>query len=163
MPDMEYYENLAGPFLALDVGEARVGGAVSDPGGLIARPRATVSRIPRKECLDRLETLLRETGATAAVLGLPLLESGAEGGQAARARAFARSLARRIPGLRITFSDERYTTAGAREHIRGAGRGAARRRDAAGRSSRDDLAAALLLQEWLDERARRRQRDAPRS
>ena len=166
--DADLFPDLRGPFLALDVGEARIGVAVSDPEALLARPLDTVQRIPRKECLDRFEALCRETGAQAFVVGLPLLESGEEGEQAERTRAFIRSLARRIPRLPVTWWDERYTTSDAKEFLVNRGErtdgGAGRRGHAASprdrigkrpRSRRDEIAATLLLQEWLDERRRR--------
>ncbi len=153
---------VAGPFLGLDVGDARVGVAVSDALGMIARPLATVERIPRKACLDRFESLIRETGTAGAVVGLPLLEGGGEGSQAENTRAFIRSLQRRLPGLRITWWDERFTTSQAaqlREELgeRPERGGSSKQRAASSsRSRRDELAAAFILQEWLDERARRR-------
>lgn len=163
-----FFLSCPGPFLGLDVGDARIGVSVSDPTALIARPLDTIQRTPRKGCLDRLEALVRETGATGLVVGLPLLESGVEGEQAEKTRAFLRSANRRIPSLPVTWWDERYTTGGAKDLMAGKkerdtprGKGPKRSGarggpdDSSGRSRRDELAATLLLQEWLDERRRR--------
>ena len=149
----ELLRDLKGPYLGLDVGDVRIGVAVSDPEAVIARPLDTVHRTPKKACLDRLESIVRETGAAGAVVGLPLLESGKEGEQAERTRAFMRSLARRIPNLQYTFWDERFTSrdADAFQHDRGEHRKRKRKNEG---SRRDELAAAMILQEWLDERSR---------
>ncbi len=153
--DEDLLLELRGPFLSLDVGDARIGVAVSDSEGLLARPLDTVQRLPRKECLDHLEALLRDAGAQAVVVGLPLLESGVEGDQAGRTRAFVRSLARRIPRLPVTWWDERYTSSEADEFISARERAARRPARRGARSRRDELAATIILQEWLDERRRR--------
>jgi len=155
-PPEALFLSLSGPFLGLDVGDARIGVAASDPTSLIARPLATVSRIPRKACLDRLESLLRDTEASGVVVGLPLLERGEAGEQAEKTRAFIRSLTRRIPRLPVAWWDERYTTDEARQHLedRGERTWKAGQTPEEGRSRRDELAATFLLQQWLDERRR---------
>ncbi len=167
---LEFFEDVKGPFLGLDVGDVRIGVAVSDPEAALARPLATVRREPLRECLIELERLMRETDAAGAVAGLPLLESGEEGDQARRTREFVRSLVGRVQGLRVAWWDERYTSKEADDLRRELGEGrdeADRREDRRGRatrdrtnarSRRDELAAALLLQEWLDERRRRSRR-----
>lgn len=170
--DDPFLLSLDGPFLGLDVGDVRIGVAASDPTALIARPLDTVQRIPKTECLNRMETLLRETGAAGLVVGLPLLENGEPGEQAEKTRAFLRSLARRLPKIRVAWWDERFSTGDARNLLDGKGEthggppgrghGASRGlgEDASRRSRRDEIAATLLLQEWLD--ARRRTTAAPR-
>lgn len=152
---MEYCLDVPGPFLGLDVGNVRIGIAVSDALALLARPLATLERRPHAECLDALCRILDETGARGLVVGLPRLEGGEEGEQARRTRAFIAQLRPRLAQRPVIWWDERYTTAEAREHPAVGRRGQKRRGGGDPRhSSRDEIAASILLQEWLDERRR---------
>ena len=128
--------------LALDVGDARVGVAMSES-GVLATPLPAISRRGKTACLDALQRLVEQHGVARVIIGLPLLESGVEGEQAAKTRAFARSLARRLPAIEILFADERHTTGHAREILG--------RRAAPGTT--DSVAAALLLQDHLNHAA----------
>jgi len=130
--------------LALDVGDARIGLAVSES-GIIATPMEALDRkrLGRKGTLDALEAHVTRLRIGAVVIGLPLLEGGAEGEQAEKTRAFGRSLARRVPHLKILFRDERYTSSEARE-ILGPGPLPPGRVDS--------VAAAILLKEFLETR-----------
>jgi len=78
------------------------------------------------------------------VVGLPLNMNGSEGEQAAKVRAFARKLAART-GLEVEFLDERLTTVEADRVLSQAGLSERHRRRV-----RDELAAVLILQAWLD-------------
>lgn len=132
-------------FLALDVGDVRIGVALSRS-GVIAEPFDTITRLGRKQTLDALEAIISAHAVGVCVVGLPMLESGVEGEQAEKTRAFARSLARRLPALGIAFHDERHSSGHAREII--------------GKKTRekgaiDRVAAAVILQEWLDSPARK--------
>lgn len=153
---LEYCLDVPGPFLGLDVGNVRIGIAVSDALALLARPLATLERRPHAECLDALCRILDETGARGLVVGLPRLEGGEEGEQARRTRAFITQLRPRLAQRPVIWWDERYTTAEAREHPAVGRRGQKRRGGghAPQHSSRDEIAASILLQEWLDERRR---------
>lgn len=130
-------------YLGLDVGDVRIGVALSRS-GVICEPLTTIERRGRSQTLDALDALVREHGITVMVLGLPLLEGGTEGEQAEKTRAFARSLARRFPQVRIVFEDERHSSADARDH---AGR---RVRPDGPKGLVDRLAAAFILQKYLD-------------
>jgi putative Holliday junction resolvase len=129
--------------LALDVGDVRIGVALSES-GIIASPQEAIARkrLGRKGTLDAVQELVTRHRVGTILLGLPLLEGGAEGEQAEKTRAFGRSLARRIPEVEIVYRDERYTTAEARDML---GPGP----HAPGRV--DSIAAALLLKEYLDQ------------
>ncbi|MCC5876948.1 MAG: Holliday junction resolvase RuvX [Candidatus Sumerlaeia bacterium] len=131
-------------YLGLDVGDARIGVAISRS-GVISDTRETIHRVGRKQTLNAIEKVVVEEGVTVAVLGLPLLEGGTEGEQAEKTRAFARSLQRRLPHLKICFQDERHSSNHAREIIGGR---------VGGKGRVDQVAAAVILQEWLDSPAR---------
>ena len=136
----------AAPFaaiLALDVGDVRIGVAVSES-GVIATPLDAIDRkrLGRSGTLDALDALTARYRAARIIVGRPLLEGGAEGEQADKTRAFARSLSRRLPQVQIIFRDERYTTSEARE-VLGPGP------HPPGRV--DSIAAALLLEEFLNQ------------
>ncbi len=128
-----------GRVLALDHGEARCGCAISDPSGTLATPLTAVERPDTRKGLARVARLVEEREAERVVVGLPLTMAGEEGHQAARARAFADALARRVR-VPVELHDERLTT-----------RLAARTPGAADEDSR---AAAHLLEGYLAQRAR---------
>lgn len=133
--------------IGIDLGDARIGLAISDPLATIAQPLETLECVGPRRDLQRVAERVRETGAEVVVLGLPLLLSGEEGEQAGKVREFARGLEARLPGVRIEFQDERLTTAQAERTMISSG--VSRRR----RKSRvDPVAAALILQGYLDAR-----------
>ena len=127
--------------LALDFGSARCGVAVSDPTGTLATPLDPVLRADTRRGLDRLATIVRETGAARVVVGLPIGLSGADTAQTAETRAFAERLEARLGGVPVELYDERFTTL------------IAARGGAGARSSEDSLAAAVLLDDWLAARS----------
>ena len=124
--------------LALDYGSARCGVAVSDPTGVLATPLEPILRPATRKGMDRLAYVVRSTGASRVVVGLPLSLSGDDTAQTAETRAFAERLSERLGGrVPVELYDERFTT-----------RIAARSgRDA--RTSEDSRAAAVLLEDWL--------------
>jgi putative Holliday junction resolvase len=130
--------------MGLDVGEARIGVALSDEGGSIAAPLTTVRRGPTD--LADLRALLDRWEVDALIVGLPTGMSGREGPQAATTRAFAADLAAAIgPAPPLRFWDERLTTAIADRVL------TERKADRAQRKAeRDAIAAAVILQGWLD-------------
>jgi putative Holliday junction resolvase len=136
-----------GRLLGVDTGDERTGLAVCDEQGRIAVPLAIIER--RGRTLDRVadEVAARAGEAEVAgiVVGLPLNMDGTEGEQARKARAFARRLAART-GLPLAFSDERLSSFSVEQAL--ASRGERRRRPHA-----DDLAAAAILQAYLDRAA----------
>jgi len=129
--------------LALDYGSARCGVAVSDPTGTLATPLDAVTQANTRRGLDRLATVVRETGAERVVVGLPLSLSGGDSAQTQEARAFAARLAARLgEGVPVELYDERFTTRIAQ-------------RSGGGRASEDSRAAAVLLEDWLAARSAR--------
>jgi len=125
--------------LSLDVGDARIGVAISRS-AIIAEPLCTLERTSRKQTLDEIEEIVRREKVTEMVIGLPTREDGTSGDRVAKTEAFARSLKRRIPGLLWHFQDERYSTVEAAE-IRPDARGV--------RGALDRLAAAVILRDFL--------------
>jgi len=112
-------------YLALDVGDRRIGVAVGDEGGGIARPLRTLRRRGVDADVKAIGELARREEATALLIGLPLTLRGEEGPQAARVRRFAEAC-RRL-GLPVDLHDERFTTSqavidGARDDDAGAAR-----------------------------------------
>ena len=134
--------------LGVDPGDARIGVARRDPSGMLATP---VETVPRGEGdLARLAAIAEEEGAVEVVVGLPRSLSGGEGPAAAKARAFAADLARRLDPLPVRLCDERLTTVTAEGMLRDRGRKGAKRRAVV-----DQAAAVVILQQALDtERSR---------
>jgi putative Holliday junction resolvase len=130
--------------MGLDVGERRVGVAVSDELGAIATPLATVERGPRD--VTEISDLVREWSVSRLVVGLPTGLSGREGPQAALVRSFAVTLEEALPPtVELVFWDERLTTAIAERSLIAAGTRRQRRKEQI-----DAVAAAVLLQSYLD-------------
>ena len=139
--------------LGLDVGERRIGIAKGDPTGLLASPLTTVIRTSDKEAVAAIAALAAEHAAEWLVVGVPLGSEGQHTEQSQRVAAFGRKL-RAVPGTRVVFWDERFTTETAEESLRAVGprrRGApsAQRREA-DRRRLDAAAAAVILQDYLD-------------
>ena len=134
-------------YLALDVGDERIGIAISDPNALLARPLETVLRRPGPSSFLRIAQIIEEKDVEAVVVGLPLLPKGTEGKQVLSTRAYVRGLKRHI-GTPIVYQDERSSTLRAKE-IMIQNRTGRRRR----RRLNDAVAAAVILQEYLDDRS----------
>jgi putative Holliday junction resolvase len=138
---------LRGTAIGLDVGSVRVGLAATDPTGTIASPVATLQRRDAAAMWRRVCDEASSRGATRIVVGLPRLLSGAEGDSALQARAFATEASRRT-GLAVELFDERLTTVQAERALIAGGMRRERRRQVI-----DAVAAALMLQGWLDSRS----------
>ena len=141
----------SGRLLGVDWGERRIGLALSDESQILAQPLATVTRRPGKRPpMAALLAHLAGHGVVGVVVGLPLDGEGREGNAALQARALATALGRR-GGVPADLWDERMTTARALRTVRELG-GTTRGRKA----DVDQLAAAVLLQHYLDARRHRR-------
>ena len=139
-----------GRLLAVDWGEIRIGLALSDETQTLATPLDTlVRRRGKRFPMSRFLELVVEHEPTGVVVGLPLTGEGAEEESAASARELALGLADRS-GLPVELWDERMSTARALAAIREQG-GSTRGR----KSDVDSLAAAVLLQHFLDARRAR--------
>jgi putative Holliday junction resolvase len=131
--------------LGLDVGDRRIGVAVSDELGLTAQPVLTLVRKNRRQDLSSLARLVRKYGCTQVVVGNPLYMSGDVSPQALKAQAVAEDV-RLQTGVTVTLWDERLSTTEAHRHLDAAGRMGDRR------SVIDQVAAVLILQSFLDSR-----------
>jgi len=128
----------------VDPGTKRVGLAVSDPSGTIAQALATIPAEPRLTLVARLAGIARDQEATAIVVGLPRRMDGSNGPEAKAARELASEL-RQASRLTVELADERLTTAAAEKSLVAGGVRREKRR-----ASIDRVAAALLLQTYLD-------------
>lgn len=132
--------------LGVDVGEARVGVAVCDPDGMLATP---VESVPRDRGgggdLHRIARLATEYAVIEVVVGLPRSLSGKESAAAAKAREYARALARRVRPIDVRLVDERLSTVAAHRSLRAAGRATRTHRAVI-----DQQAAVHILQAALD-------------
>ena len=133
--------------LGLDLGSKRIGVAVSDRSGTLASPLTVLARTgSRRADHDRIAALVREEEAAIVVVGMPRSLSGAAGPAARAATAEIEALAS-VVGVPVETTDERFTTVTANRALAEAGvRGAARRQVV------DKVAAAVILQAWLDAR-----------
>ena len=133
--------------LGVDLGDARIGLAVSDPLGVIAQPLETLPCVGPTKDVQRVAARARELEVGVIVVGLPLLMSGEDGTRSLAAREFAQQLERRVGGIRVELQDERLTTVQAERTM--VADGVRRRRR---RATVDPIAAALILQGYLDSR-----------
>jgi putative pre-16S rRNA nuclease len=132
---------------ALDVGDARIGVAVSDDFGVSVRGVGVVARKGGVHDLAAVSRVLSRHEVSRIVIGLPLNMDGTEGRQASRVRAFGARLGHHL-GIPIDFWDERLTTFEAEERLRSLGVKARRRRELV-----DQVAAEVILRAYLDHHA----------
>jgi putative Holliday junction resolvase len=121
-----------------------VGLALSDPEATIAQPLTALPAEPLESLPERLAESARRYEAAELVVGLPRRLDGSLGPEAAAAKVLAERL-RRLSGLRVTLVDERLTSAAAERALLATGTKRARRRQLS-----DQVAAALILQTYLD-------------
>lgn len=139
--------------LGLDLGEKRIGLAVSDEDARIAFPAGVLVRKSERQDFAALRKLVEERDIGRAVVGLPLHMSGRAGPQAEAARAFAATLAEKA-GIPVDTLDERWTSVAAERSLRETGRRTIERH---GKGVVDEVAATLLLGAYLE-----RLRNAPK-
>ena len=130
--------------LGLDIGSKRIGVALSDPQMNVALPLTVLDAGSLRADLRPLLRLIEEWEIERVVVGLPLTMSGEEGPQALDVRATAEALAERLP-VPLAYHDERLSSAEANKVMAGAGLTEKDRRGVV-----DKVAAAIILQSWLD-------------
>jgi len=133
--------------LALDVGERRIGVAVSDPTGSYSLPLEVIERTELREDIRRIVELARERDVDVIVVGDPIRLGGQRGESSARIDRFVQSLAKGWEG-KIERVDERLTTAQATRSLLSADVSRKRRKQVV-----DKLAAALILDTYLARRS----------
>lgn len=130
--------------VALDVGDVRIGVAVSDPTRTIASPVEVITRTGWGPDTRRILEICRRFDTNQVVSGLPLNMDGSEGFQAEKVRALCRNL--EAAGLHVDFQDERLSTVAAEDALL---------EDHVSRAARkqkvDKVAAAIILEQWLSE------------
>lgn len=130
--------------VGVDFGERRVGIAVSDPTGLIARTAGIIERRSDQQAAEHIARLVQEWNAEAVVVGLPLNADGSEGFQARRVRRFVSLLQEVVGECPIILWDESLSSIEAQDLLAERGKSSRRRR------YHDDVAAAVILQSYLD-------------
>lgn len=131
--------------IGLDVGDATIGVAVSDPLGFTAQGVETIKRKNEEQDFIRLKELAERYETTSFVLGLPKNMNGSEGERAVKTREFADLLLKFLPTAKITFWDERLTTVAAEKALLEADVSRRKRKKVV-----DKLAAVFILQGFLD-------------
>ncbi|MBI5350875.1 MAG: Holliday junction resolvase RuvX [Chloroflexi bacterium] len=123
--------------LAIDHGDARIGLAVSDEGGMIARPLQILKHTAKKEDAEKIARIALENNVEKIVIGLPLDDEGKIGHQANKVKRWAEAL-KEATTIPIEFWDESFTSEQAETLKRKRGEAV------------DDKAAAFILQNYLD-------------
>ena len=134
---------MSGRILGLDVGDVRIGIAVSDGTHLIATPHSVYTRVGWGPDVKHIQRLFDEAQGTLIVCGLPRNMDGSVGFQAEKVMGFAEQL--RKAGLPVVFQDERLSTVSAHQALIEGGM----RRDGR-KGTVDKVAAAVILQSYLD-------------
>ncbi len=135
--------------LALDLGERRIGVAVSDALGVVARPLEIFTRTSRKADFAHIGALVATHHIDVVIVGLPFNMDGSEGRQAAWVRDYSAALAQTL-AVPVEFWDERLTSEEAEDILRA--RGASHRGKSTAKGTVDAVAAAVILQSYLDSR-----------
>ena len=130
--------------LGLDVGDKRIGVAMSDPGEILASPLTTIPRDDDNKAIDAILELVNKNGVQRIVVGVPYSMSGEIGIQASKVMAFVANLSQRIK-IDIDTWDERLSTVAAQRLM-----AEANSRGKVARLRRDAAAAAFILQGYLD-------------
>jgi putative Holliday junction resolvase len=132
--------------LGLDIGLKRIGVAGCDGLGIVATELTTVNRSSFKEDVEVFRQLVKERDINLLVVGLPYNREGEIGFQAKQVMKYARRLANAL-NIALEFVDERFTSVEAEEELRKSKKFSPRKKGLV-----DKRAAAIILQQWLDER-----------
>jgi putative Holliday junction resolvase len=130
--------------LGLDVGDKKVGVALSDPIGILASPLTIIDRTDNPADIAAIIDIVTQHQVGCIIVGLPLSMNGSVGHQAEKVRHFAEELRRHVE-ITVEYRDESLSTVTARNLMRSAKKDPRARDDA--------VAAAVILQAYLDEAA----------
>ena len=136
--------------MAVDLGKARTGLAVCDPGEMLASPLVVLPSWNQEKLLDEIANLAKEHRIEQMVVGLPLNMDGSQGESAQNALAFAKLL-REKTGLPVDMKDERGTTISAHNYLNTTDTRGKKRKAVV-----DAVAATIILQDYLDYRRNHR-------
>jgi putative Holliday junction resolvase len=145
-----------GVILAIDYGKKKMGLALSDELGITSRPYAAWARINRRRDLARLRELARQQSVRRIVVGLPLRLDGAPSEMSLEARGFAARVEKAL-GIRVEMMDERLTSWDARDTYEAMNFSERARLNSSERDGKkkksafDDIAAAIILRDYLDQ------------
>jgi putative Holliday junction resolvase len=131
--------------LGLDIGDRRIGVALSDDGGILASPFTIIERTDDSQALAAIVDIINKEQVRIIIVGLPLSLDGSLGGQAEKVRDFAQKLVEQVE-IPVEYRDERLTTVMAQRLKRASGGKKGR-----GKTRYDAEAAAVILQGYLDE------------
>ena len=136
---------MTGRIIGLDPGERRIGVAIADPTGTIASPDRYIDRRSADPAVEIAE-LCRELDVDMIVVGLPIALDGSEGPSAVAAREFGEMVAQATE-VAVEYHDERFTSVTADQALISGGVRRKKRKE-----KRDQVAAAVMLQGYLDRR-----------
>jgi len=136
--------------MALDVGDSRIGVALSDPLEMLASPLTIIKRLNEASDIQNIVNLVNENKAGRLIVGLPLSLSGEAGMQAQKVKDFAEKLVS-VLSIPLQMVDERFSTVTAHEYMRQTGN----KKDRFKKKD-DAVAAAVILQSYLDEASAKR-------
>jgi putative Holliday junction resolvase len=145
MSELNDIKQTAGKILSVDFGDTRTGLAVSDATRFLASGIGTISVGGIVKTADRTAEIVREQGAVAVVVGLPVNMDGTQGFRAERCREFADLLRERLPGVPVAMMDERMTTMVASRYLNETNTRGKKRKGVI-----DTLSAEIILQNTLD-------------
>ena len=128
--------------LGLDVGDRRIGLALSDAEGILASPLTIIDRMDEKAAMDDIVDIIERNHVGNVIVGLPFKMDGSIGTQAEKTQVFAAELLCRIE-VSMEYRDERLSTVSAKRMMKGIRK--------PGRIKHDAIAATLVLQGYLDE------------
>jgi len=131
--------------LSLDVGDKRIGVALSDPQGLLASPLTIINRSDETADIKAIIDIINQHQVGQIIVGLPYSMNGSLGEQAEKVKTFTQKLCSHTE-VSVEFRDERLTTVSAKRLMR-----AAKTRKGRKQVPDDAIAAALILQGYLDE------------
>ncbi len=131
--------------LGLDIGDKRIGVALSDPGGILASPLTVIDRRDESLDIEAITDIISQQRVGRIIVGLPRSLDGSLGEQAEKVKAFTQKLASRIQ-VPLEYRDERLTTVMAERLTP-----VKKTRKTRGKARYDAQAAALILQGYLDE------------
>jgi putative Holliday junction resolvase len=131
--------------MGLDVGDKKIGVALSDPSHVLATPLKTIFRVNDDSAIKEIVDLAKKHNISKLIVGLPYSLSGAIGKQAEKVLLFSKQIAQAVD-VDIIMQDERLTSVSANQKLREAGKKGSKLKN-----EMDAAAATVILQSYLDE------------